>query len=91
VQKALIPGHTTVPKKRRAAKNAARPRARMLTTQEMAALKRERPLVTLRVEAGKAGVVVVVQSVPIITDLAAEWMYILRNRSRWSGDDGLRS
>ena len=63
----------------------------MLTTQEMAARKRERPLVTLRVEAGKAGVVAVVQSVPIISALAAEWMYILRNRSRWSGDDGLRT
>lgn len=56
----------------------------------MLAAKRERPLVTLRVDAGDAGVVAVVRSLAIIRELAAKWMYILRNRSRWSGDDDLR-
>ena len=90
MQKALIPGNATAPKRRGTTKTR-RPRAKVLTTQEMAAAQRKRPLVTLRVDAGQAGVVAVVESLPIIAELAADWMYILRNRSRWSGDDGLRA
>jgi hypothetical protein len=56
----------------------------------MLAARQAQPLVTLRVDAGTQGVVVVVPSRPIIKELAAEWMYILRNRSRWSGDEDLR-
>ena len=63
----------------------------MKTTQEMLAERQARPLVTLRVDAGPKGIVVVVPSRPIIKELAAEWMYILRNRSRWSGDDDIRA
>jgi hypothetical protein len=63
----------------------------MKTTQELVAEKQAQPLVTLRVDAGSGGVVAVVRSRPVIKELAAEWMYILRNRSRWSGDEDLRA
>jgi hypothetical protein len=57
----------------------------------MAVAKRDRPLVTLRVDSGASGVVTVVKSLPLIEKEAAEWMYVLRNRSRWSGDEDLRA
>ena len=49
------------------------------------------PLVTLRVGAGAAGVAGTVARLPKMERLAADWMYILRNRYRWSDDDDMRA
>jgi hypothetical protein len=47
-------------------------------------------LVNLRIGSGKAGVVASVPRTKAIIRMAAEWMYVLRNRSRWSGDSDMR-
>jgi hypothetical protein len=52
--------------------------------------KSGRPLVTLRVGPGGDGEAGVVPRTPRMARLASEWMYILRNRYRWSDDDDLR-
>ena len=49
-----------------------------------------KPVVRLRVAAGKAGVVATVDD-DSIRELAARWMYVLRNRSRWSNDEDQRA
>ena len=45
-------------------------------------------MVEIRVAAGKP--VAQVAMTPALTRQAAEWMYALRNRTRWAGDDDSR-
>ena len=47
-------------------------------------------LVILRIGSGKQGIIASVPRTKDIIRLAAEWMYVLRNRSRWSGDTDMR-
>jgi hypothetical protein len=49
------------------------------------------PVVRLRVAAGKSGIVATVGSTSPLQELAARWMYVLRNRSRWSNDEDQRT
>ena len=44
----------------------------------------------LRIGPGKQGAVATVRGTPRLIELAAKWMYILRNRSRWAKDDNLK-
>jgi hypothetical protein len=48
------------------------------------------PLVTLRVSADPDGTAGTVTRAEPIEALAADWMYVLRNRPRWSDDEDLR-
>lgn len=49
-----------------------------------------RAVVLLRIASGDQGIIARVPRTKDIIRLAAEWMYVLRNRSRWSGDDDFR-
>jgi hypothetical protein len=53
--------------------------------------KSEAAVVELRIAAGESGVIAKVSANPELTRQAADWMYVLRNRSRWAGDDDYRS
>ena len=44
----------------------------------------------LRIGPGKQGAVATVRGTTRLIELAAKWMYILRNRSRWAKDDNLK-
>src|SRR6185295_17885504 len=46
--------------------------------------------VELRIKAGSGGSVATVPATPLLSELAAKWMYILRNRSRWAADEDLK-
>jgi hypothetical protein len=53
--------------------------------------KSEAAVVEVRIAAGDNGVISRVSMKPELTRQAADWMYVLRNRSRWAGDDDHRS
>src|SRR4030095_12568123 len=48
-------------------------------------------LVRLRIGPGDTGIVAHVAASAPVKKLAAKWMYILRNRSRWSDDEDLKA
>ena len=68
---------------RKMKKSAAKPRAKARPT-----------LVELRVKGGTAPIARVATSVKLtperLAGLAGEWMYVLRNRCRWAGDEELK-
>jgi hypothetical protein len=47
-------------------------------------------VVEIRIAAGDNGVIARVSMSPQLKRQAAEWMYVLRNRARWAGDDDHR-
>lgn len=93
MQKALIPqsarrsGGGTRASARRAKKAGKREAASGKGSRNA----RAKPLVSLRVAQGGGGVVAVVPRLPSLKTLAARWMYILRNRSRWAGDEDFKA
>src|SRR5262245_19366922 len=50
----------------------------------------DRPVVTIRTEAGQGLLEAEVRRDPRIERIAEEWMYILRSRSRWAADPDIR-
>ena len=86
-RKTAPPQRGVTPSRRSAAKRPSAPQAGDAAPK--AAAKRPRTaLVTLRV--GRGATLATVAGTEHLVQLAAEWMYLLRNRSRWLGDADLK-
>ena len=87
------PAHRTLTRRRPATAPPAAakpPRTRKRSTAAGRGRAKDASVVRVRIGSGEAGIVARVPATDALVTLAAKWMYIVRNRSRWASDLDLR-